>query len=595
MTGPVSGDLVTFTIKVAGATIPDTYSVHTIRVEKRINRISCAELTVLDGSASKEQFEVSSSSTFVPGNEVSIEAGYNNRNKLIFKGIITAQNLRVDDQIGSALTVQCRDAAVRMTVGRNSACYSRKKDSDVISTLIGNHAGVSADVTSTSDTWPQMVQYYCSDWDFMLCRAEINGMIVATVNGKVSVFKPGRNSQPVLEIVYGDNLYAFNGDLDAIAQPESVKATSWDPKQQKIIEASAPHSYAGPGNCSSSSLSKVVGPKTFRLQTSAPASDADLQQWAKAQMLKSEYAKITGEARFQGSSLVEPGLFITLSGLGTRFNGDHFVSGVVHEIEDGNWFTSTQLGLSPQWFSQEPDVMAPPASGLLPGIQGLYNAKVKKVFDDPDSAYRILVELPLLDPSGDGLWARLSNFYSTSGKGAFFLPEVGDEVIVAFTNDDPRYPVILGSVYSADRKPFSELSPNEKNSHKAIVTNSELRIVFNDEDKILTVTTPGKNIITLDDKNKQISIKDQNGNSIEMSGSGIDIKSPKNINITASQNVNIKGSTGVKVESSGGDVLSSGLNIKNSASINYESSGGAAATVKGGATLTLKGAMVMIN
>ncbi len=239
--------------------------------------------------------------------------------------------------------------------------------------------------------------------------------------------------------------------------------------------------------------------------------------------------------------------------------------------------------------------MAPPAAGLLPGIQGLYNATVKKIDTDPDSAYRILINLPLFDAAGQGLWARLSNFYSTNGAGAFFLPEIGDEVIVGFLNDDPRYPIILGSLYSANRKPYSSLNPNEKNSHKAIVTNSKLRIDFDDENIILTVTTPGNNVIVLDDKNKQIKVSDQNGNSMLMSGTGIDIKSAKDINIEAGQSVSITGKMGVKIASSGGDVAISGLNIKENASAEYTANGGAAATVQGGASLTLKGAMVMIN
>jgi len=589
------GDIVSFSIKIDGSVIPDVYSMHSIHIEQALNRISHAQLVVLDGSATKESFAVSGSSTFVPGNKVVIEAGYNNQNQSIFEGIITGQNLRVDNQVGSTLTVQCKDTAVKMTVGRQNAMYNQVKDSDVMTTLVGNHSGVSADITATSTQWPTMIQHYCSDWDFLLSRAEVNGMVVTTLNGKVAVFPPDKNSSSVLTITYGDTLYSFDGEINAVTQLASVKASAWDPKQQKVVEGKASNTLAGPGNLSSKKLSDVVGLSEFELQTTAPEAEGDLTGWAKAQMLKSEYAKITAEVRFQGSDKVKPGTFITLAGLGERFNGDYLVCSVVHDISEGNWFVDAKLGLSSEWFIAEPDVVAPASSGLLPGIEGLYNATVKKLYDDPDDAYRILLNMPLLDPAGDGVWARLSNFYSTSNAGAFFLPEVGDEVIVGFLNQDPRYPVILGSVYSAKNKPFSELSPNEKNSHKAIVSKSQLRMVFNDEDVILTLTTPNKNTVTLDDKNKQISIKDQNGNSMVMSDSGIDIKSPKNINISADQKVSIKGNMGINIESSSGDVTSKGLNIQESASINYEAKGGAAATVQGGATLTLKGAMVMIN
>ena len=173
--------------------------------------------------------------------------------------------------------------------------------------------------------------------------------------------------------------------------------------------------------------------------------NTDLNNWSKAQIVKSEYSKIIGEAKFQGTNLIDPGKYMTFNGLGDRFNGDYLISGVVHDLSDGNWISEVSLGLSPIWFTEEPDVMAPPASGLLPGARGLLNGTVKQIFGDPDSQYRILVDIPLFDTNGSGIWARLSNFYSTSGAGAFFLPEVGDEVILGFLNEDPRFPVILGS------------------------------------------------------------------------------------------------------------------------------------------------------
>ncbi len=251
-----------------------------------INCISVAALVFLDGSSDEEHFEISSSTNFVPGKEISIEVGYNNQNQLVFKGLVTKQNLRVDNSIGSTLTVECRDAAVKMTVGRKNACYTHVKDSDVMTSLIGNYGGLSASVTTTSETLPQLVQSDCSDWDFMLSRAEINGMVVSTINGTVSVFKPETSANSVLTITYGDNLYSLNADLNAVTQLESV-------------------------------------------------------------------TKITGEARVQGNSLVEPSVYITLAGLGTRFDGNHFVSGVTHTISDGNWFTDVKLGLSPDWFVQK--------------------------------------------------------------------------------------------------------------------------------------------------------------------------------------------------------------------------------------------------
>ncbi|PTX64055.1 Rhs element Vgr protein [Kordia periserrulae] len=591
-----SGGVVTFDIKTNGSVIPDAMDIQSVEVEKGVNRISTARVVVIDGNPGKETFEASSSSTFVPGNTITIEAGYDSSNKTIFKGIITKQSIRIHGAEGSVLVVECRDEAVKMIVGRKSVTYSKQKDSDIISTIIGNYSGLSADVTATSTQWDEQVQYYTTDWDFVLSRAETNGMIVTTLNGKVSVFPPDNDTSSVLEIAYGNNLLEFNASLDSVTQLGSAKATSWDYTQQQTASGEATVSYAGPGNLSSKKLSEVVGLSEYDLQTTTPLESSDLTNWSKAALVKSAYSKIRGDVKFQGSDLVDPGKYITLAGLGDRFNGDHIISNVHHLIGHGNWITEVGIGLSPVWFTEEPDVMSPPASGLLPGVQGLFNATVKKMYEDPDSQYRVLVDIPLFDPNGEGLWARLTNFYSTSGAGTFFMPEVGDEVVVGFLNEDPRFPIILGSMYSSsNNKPFEGLDPNENNTIKAFVSKSGINIQFDDENKILTLQTPSKNTAIFSDEDKQITIQDQNDNSIVMSESGITIKSPKDITIEATQNLTLKGNTGVTIESSGGDVQIKGMNIKQSADMEYSAEGSMTASLQGGTQTTIKGAMVMIN
>ncbi len=591
-----SGGIASFTVKVAGATVPDEISILSVIVEKKVNRISTAKIVILDGEPNTGTFDASSSSTFVPGNELSIEAGYDGKNKLIFKGIITRQSIHIDGTIGSALEVECRDEAIKMIVGRKSLTFSQKKDSDVIAAVINSYPGLTAAVSATTTVWPEQVQYYVTDWDFILSLAEMNGMIVTTINGKVSVTVPGADATPVMTIGYGTGLMEFRADMNAVTQLESVKSSAWDYKNQVVASATAPNDYAGPGNISSKTLAGVIGLTAYQMQTTAPMQSDELKNWSKAQMLKSEYAKIQGEARFQGNDLVDPGKFIEFQGLGTRFNGAYLISGVTHDLSDGNWITEVAVGLSPLWFIEEPDVMAPPASGMLPGVRGLFNGTVKKIYDDPDAQFRILVDVPLFDQSGQGIWARLANFYSTSGAGAFFLPEVGDEVVMGFLNEDPRNPVILGSMYSNSKiQPYKGLNPNEKNSVKAIVSKSQIAIEFDDEHKVLTIVTPNKNTMIFSDQDKKITIQDEHANSIVMSAEGITIKSPKNINLQADQKINLTGAQGITGKSAAGDIALSGINIKQTAESQFSAEGSMTAELKSGMQMTIKSAMVMIN
>ncbi|MCF5558745.1 hypothetical protein, partial [Pseudomonas syringae] len=140
--------IVTSTVKIKGEPLPGKYSVQRIHIVHAINRIATATLTILDGSASDEGFAISASEAFVPGNAISLEAGYDGINTVLFQGIVTQQALRIESYSGPLLEVTCKVAAVKMTVGRKSANYSQSTDSDVINQLVST-AGLTASVTST--------------------------------------------------------------------------------------------------------------------------------------------------------------------------------------------------------------------------------------------------------------------------------------------------------------------------------------------------------------------------------------------------------------------------------------------------------------
>lgn len=591
-----SGDLVSFAIKIDGTPISDINSIQSIEVQKGVNQIPIAKIILTDGDSSTGEFAASSSNTFVPGNSITIEAGYDDNNTVIFKGLITKQNIQINENIGSVLIVECRDEAIKMIVGRKSLTYSKQKDSDIITTIINNYSGLSAAVSPTSIVWPEQVQYYTTDWDYIIARAETNGMIVTSINGKVSVFKPDAENVPVFTITYGDNLLEFNATLDAITQLGSVKASSWDFTAQKIISGGVVNKYSGPGNLSSKKLSEVLGISNYELQSSTPINNDELTELSNATLIKSAFSKITGEVKFNGNNLVDPGKYITLTGLGNRFNGDHIISNIQHIIEQGRWMTKASIGLSISSPLEEPDRIVPSAPAILPGAKGLFNAKVLKMHEDPANQYRILINIPSIDPNGNGIWARLTNFYSTSGSGTLFMPEVGDEVVVGFLSEDPRYPIILGSMYSSsENKPFQELNPDEKNSIKSIASKTGINIRFNDKDQILAIETPNENCATFNDKNKEITINDQNNNSIVMSESGILLKSGKNLTLDATQKLIFKGNEGILVESSMGDVQIKALNITNKADMQFTAEGEMTASLQGGTETTIKGGMVMIN
>jgi len=587
-----AGGTVTFQILSDGKKIDNAFQILSIKVRKAVNTISSCEIELHDGSSSQEDWPVSDSRFFVPGAEIEVKAGYNGATKTIFKGIVMSQNLKLDRAAVPALIVNCFDKGIRLTIGRKNATYLNKKDSEVWKTIIDSQKGVASDIQATKDKLPQIVQYYVTDWDFIVSRAEFNGMVAIANNNRITIAEPGKDISPVLAVKYGLNMLDFNADLSALHQYQNINSQSWDVKSQKVTSSSVRVSDDGQGNLSSGELSKVIGLKDYVQQTNASLDNGSLGTWSKAQATKSKYAKIRGEVSFEGSSLVEPGNYIELTGLSDRFNGDSYVSGITHTIADGNWITNASMGLSDEWYAKKVVMQAPLAAGVLPGIQGIQNGIVKQIDKDPDNDFRVLVEMPLLDEKGKGIWARLSTQYADNKAGMFFYPEIGDEVILAFLNDDPRYPVILGAVYSKQHQP--PFSPDKKNSTKAIVTKGNLKLVFDDDKMEVTVITPRKNQFVLSDRKKGITVMDEHKNSIVMSSSGITVSSATDLNLDAKRSVRIKAGANIKLDA-GASVDVNGQSIDLKAKAQVEVHGQVKAALTAGGQAVVKAAMVKIN
>ena len=307
--------------------------------------------------------------------------------------------------------------------------------------------------------------------------------------------------------------------------------------------------------------------------------------------LKAGLARYQGSVSFYGSAKVKPGCMIELKGLGRRFGGNLFVGSVTHTIRDNEWTTEAGAGISPLNITDETDV-SPSAAGFLPGLQGLHSAVVKKLDGDPLKEQRIQVELPWLNGMSKLLWARMAAMYATGGMGTFFLPEPGDEVLVGFMNQDPGHPVILGSLYGAKHQPPYEYEA--KNNTKAIVTREKMRIEFDEEKKIITVSTPRKNTVELSDDGKRIRLTDENKNEITMDKNGITLSSAKDITLKAKGNITMDATMKLSGTAKQ-DVSLEGLNVKVQAKVGATVKGNATAELSASGQTTVKGAMVMIN
>jgi Rhs element Vgr protein len=589
-------DLPSFSILVEGTEIRNFYEVKSILIEKALNRVSTARIVLFDGDTSEETFPISESADFKPGKTISIKLGYHSEEEDVFEGIITAQRIKVmsySHKITSQLIITCHDKAIRMSLGRKTTNFSDKKDSDVISTLIQD-AGLTAAVTATTFEHASLIQYNCSDWDFMLSRADANGMVVTNEAGKVTVGAPEVSGTEVLELNYGTNVMNFSGELDGLSQIKSAAYQSWNSTTHALIKGTGVEpSVNTQGDITGKSLAKDVGADPELAATnSAPEDTSLLKAWGDSLLQRSRLSRLRGTITFSGSNLAAPGKLIKLVGFGSRFNGTAFVSGVKHEVHEGTWTTEAEFGLSHKMVTDTGQIEGAGAMGLLPPISGLHIGKVKKIDADPKGEYRVQVDVPMIEDSGTGIWVRLTNPYASADVGFYFFPEVGDEVILGFLNNDPRFGIILGSLYGKKNKPG--YTPESTNKDKAIVTKSNLKITFNDTDKTMVFETPGGHKVTLDDKTTSVKLEDSNKNSIKMESSGITITSDSDIKLVAKGKISLTPTGNAEVTSKG-DVKLTGNNVNAKANMALSLQGTASAEFKASGTVTVKGALVQIN
>jgi len=579
---PATPDVCTLAILIGGQDISGEFQVLSLSVSRELNRIPAATIQIQDGEPSKSTFAVSNTANFIPGNDIEVQLGYRSKNETVFKGIIVRHGIKVRKN-GNVLNVECRGSAVKMTSGSKSRYFVNRKDSAIMEELIDAHS-LTKDVEATIPSLKEIVQYQSTDWDFLLCRAEANGQVVLIDDKKVTVARPVLSGSAVLQIEYGATVFELDAEIDVRWQSKGIKASSWSAADQAVIAADAtePSALSG-GNLSAADLAKVLGGDVLDIRHGGQVQSPELQAWADARLLRERLAKVRGRAKCQGIAAVVPGKIVEITGIGDRFQGNMYISGVRHTVSNGNWETDVQFGLNPDLFAETYDLRSLPVSGLLPMVNGLQVGVVTALENDPAGEDRIRVRLPMISASEDGVWARLATLDAGKQRGTYFRPEIGDEVIVGHLYDDPSQPVIMGGCHSS-AKPSPEAAKDD-NHHKGYVSRSRLKLSFDDDKKIIGLETPAGNKFSMSEDAKGITLEDQNGNKITMNDDGIKIESMKDLILKA-----------------GKDVKLSGTNTEFSAQSAFKATGtgsaevsSASTTIKGSATTVIQGGMVQIN
>ena len=344
-----------------GTALPESALLIRLEVTQAVNRIAAARLEFVDGDMSEGKFPLSDGDHLKPGAAIRIDAGYEGDDaedaQCLFDGIVVGHGLRISDGNSARLVVECRDRAAMMAAGRISTRHADKTDSEIIRGILSAYPLHVGGVEDTFIRHDELLQHDRSNWDFIVARAEANGLLVLAGDGTVDVKSPMAciEAPPTLGVTWGMDLIAFDATLDARTQYASVQAISWDASTQAqhlTGEQAAPIDLLAQGNVGAAELAKVLKLPAYRLYTADRRTEAELTRWAEALQRRSALARIRGHVSFQGSAKAVPGCTIELASVGDRFSGNAFVGGVTHRIGDGNWLTEVTLGLAPWWSAE---------------------------------------------------------------------------------------------------------------------------------------------------------------------------------------------------------------------------------------------------
>ena len=381
---------------------------------------------------------------------------------MMFTGTITAARLEQRGDRPAELVVTAEDAAFGLARRSRAQTYLEMSYSEAVKKVLSS-AGVPAKVENLAKSGDYILQTD-TDLAFIDEIARRTGWDWVVHDGTFHFWSSWKGSgrsgtigAPV-RLPVGDALESFTVDVSAAA-PGSVTVRGWDPERQEalVATAQADRSTVPDG------LRRAFDPAQVGQadQLTAVAGPADAKE---AQVLADAHARAAGHVTARGRATVlpelRPGVQAELSGLGPA-TGQYFVHEVEHLYRAGRFTTRFTAGDTTR---EEPATR----SGSFTHA-GLVVATVTDVAD-PKKSGRVKVKYAALSTEVTSGWARVATPGAGTGRGLAFLPEVNDEVLVGFEDDDVRRPVVLGGLWGARTTAPPDLQDGEQVTTRKIVS-----------------------------------------------------------------------------------------------------------------------------
>jgi type VI secretion system secreted protein VgrG len=489
------------------------------------------------------------------GQNIKIEINPNNMKTdsgLIFNGIITQAQLERSAGGAGKIIISGYSPTILLDGKNHMQSFTAKTISDIVKETAGKHADSLKLATNLKKDTNQAytVQYNESDFGFLTRLAQKKGAWFYYNGQELHFGKPSKNKTFTLE--YGRSLHSFT--IGMHAQPMNFEYIGYD-----ASSADAKNATSNDAGYEAKGISKSVfdASKKIFADTNTTLYSNPIEEGS-AQTHLSDRIKTQTEGK--GANLVtargesdETGLRIgdvmVINESAFTATGNSVDS--VKEQNFGGYILTEITHTCDETGKYENNFTAVPQEAETPHYTNIHktpkaDTQPAKVIDnnDPKGLGRVQVQMDWQKNSGENTpWLRMTNPHAGGGKGMYFIPEVGEEVLVAFENNNAEKPYIQGAMYNGNESSSYHTAGNDQ---KVIQTRSGTKVIMNDAAGSIFIEDPSGNTWMMDGKGN-INVNAPNDITINAGG---------NISITAGQNINSSATLNI-MESAGVDKSSS--------------------------------------
>lgn len=513
MPGPTSSITVPlYRVMIEGEQISpeEADAVHTIKVTDWLRLPDACTLEVgYQASQQGEAYQRLDDSKFKVGAALEVKLGSTEERttKTIFKGEIVT--VEPDFQSGSvAMIVRAYDQSHRLMRSRKQRAFLNQTFSDIAQQVAGEYS-LSASVGPSGGPLDFVLQNNETDWDFLWRLAKRVGFEVTLDGTKLSFDKPDANA-PEIELAYPDGLHAFRPRITSVQQVTKVNVRGFDFKRKEaVLSAKTSPEQLTEAGITRQEIATKFGSSTLEIAGQSFSSRGEADAIAQAALDQLANAYLAADGATFGNPDIKAGVKLKITGVGKKFSGTYRVAKAVHVLQSGGYVT--QFANS----AGEHTILGQSGSnGHVPGRIDSVVVGIVTNNNDPEKLGRVKVKLPFLSDE-ETFWAPVLLPSSGKERGVSMLPQPDEQVIVAFENGDPSYPIVLGSMFNGKDTPGEEMAVQDgsfalKSDKKALIAAKEDIALRTDQGKWLidvkggeiieNVKTPGNYKGTFDGK-----------------------------------------------------------------------------------------------